>query len=413
MALIVQKFGGSSVRDVERMREVARRVIEERDAGNEVAVVVSAMGKTTDNLLAMAAEATADPPAREIDMLLSTGEQVSVAMLSMVIQSMGRPASSFTGIQAGFRTDRAHRRARITAVQADRIKRELEAGRVAVVAGFQGVSEEGDITTLGRGGSDTTAVALAAALKADRCDIYTDVDGVYTADPRVVPDASLNEVVTYDEMLELASLGAKVLHGRSVELAKNHRVPLRVLSSYSRHPGTMVVEEHKQMEKIVVSGIACNRNEIKISMVGVPDRPGVAASLFGRLGEAGISVNMIVQNLGSDGRNDISFTISKEDAAKGMELAEAAKAELGARAVQAERDVVIVSVVGVGMRSHSGVASRIFKAMAAAGINIEMISTSEISISCLLKESGADSAVRAIHAEFGLGSGTHITVPSR
>ncbi|MBI3735660.1 aspartate kinase [Candidatus Sumerlaeota bacterium] len=404
MALIVQKYGGSSVRDVERMREVAKRVIEEYDSGNQVVVAVSAMGKTTDNLLAMVAEITNDPPPREVDMLLATGEQISIALLSMVIISMGRKAISFTGPQVGIQTDASHRKARIKGIKGTRLKNALKEGYIAVVAGFQGETDTEEITTLGRGGSDTTAVALAAALKADRCDIFTDVEGVYTADPRIVPNARLLEKITYDEMLELASLGAKVLHSRSVELAKNFNVPLRVLSSFSRHPGTMVVEEQANMEDMVVSGIACSKNDAKLTLIGVPDKPGVAAGIFGRLGESNISVDMIIQNLGADGVNDISFTVSKEDLARAKDLTAAICKELGARSIEVEDNIAKVSVVGIGMKSHSGVAGRIFRAMAKQGINIKMIATSEISISCLIDTDKAEAAVKAIHEEFGLGT---------
>lgn len=413
MAIIVQKFGGSSVRDVERIREVAKRAIEEFDAGNKVVVAVSAMGKSTDNMLNMVAEFTQDPDAREIDMLLSTGEQVSIAMLAMMIQSLGRKAISFTGWQIGMKTEKAHRKARILEIDAKRMHEKLNDGYIIVVAGFQGVTDEGEITTLGRGGSDTTAVAVAAALKADRCDIFTDVEGVFTADPRIVPKATLLEKITYDEIIELASLGAKVLHGRSVELAKNYQVPLRVLSSFTRHPGTMIVEEHENMEGMVVSGVTSNKNEVKFSIIGVPDKPGQAASIFGRLGAAGISVDMIIQNVGSDGVNDISFTINREDLKKTRDLTDKLCAENGAKRVEVEEDIVKISVVGVGMRSHSGIAARMFKAMAAKGINIQMIATSEISISCLIDKTQGDEAVRAIHDEFGLGGQTEAIVHHR
>jgi len=362
------------------------------------------MGKTTDNLLSMVAEITDDPPAREVDMLLSTGEQISIAILAIMIQSLGRKAVSFTGPQVGIKTDKSHRKARIVEVSDKRMREAFDDGKIVIVAGFQGVSPDDEITTLGRGGSDTTAVALAAALKADRCDIFTDVEGVYTADPRVVPNAKLLEHITYDEMLELASLGAKVLHSRSVELAKNFKVPLRVLSSFSRHPGTLLVEEYENMEGMIVSGIASNRNEAKVTLVGVPDRPGIAASIFGHLGAANIAVDMIIQNQASDGLNDISFTVSTEDLKRTKDLSEILKAELSARAIKTKEKIAKISVVGVGMKSHSGVAGRIFKAIAAEKINIDMISTSEISISCLIDLEEADRAVKALHNEFGLGT---------
>lgn len=399
------------MRDAERIKEVAARVIEEADHGNQVVVAVSAMGKTTDNLLKMASEVSSSPPPREIDMLLATGEQISIAMLAMCIDAMGRPAISLTGPQVGIKTDGVHGRARITDVNGDRMRRALNEGKIIVVAGFQGTGTEGEITTLGRGGSDTTAVALAAALGADRCDIYTDVNGVYTADPRNVPDARLLDTITYDEMLELASLGAKVLHGRSVELAKKYRVPLRVLSSFTRHPGTLLVERYENMENFMVRALACDRNGAKLSLMGVPDRPGVAASIFEKLGEENISVDMIIQNLASNGRNDISFTVSKNDFSAAHKVSNSFIKEIGGEGVQTEENIAKISLVGVGMKSHSGVAARMFQAMAREGISIQMISTSEICISCLIRLQDADAAERAVHAEFGLGSDTRVVVP--
>jgi aspartate kinase len=404
LALVVQKFGGSSVADVERIRNVARIVLRERDAGNDVVVVVSAMGKTTDSLLHMAYQITPEPDPREIDMLISTGEQVSISMLALAIHSMGRDAISFTGPQVGILTDRAHRKAKIRHINDDRIRRELKAGKVVIVAGFQGITEDNEITTLGRGGSDTTAVALAAALKADICDIYTDVDGVYTADPRIVKNARKLRQISYDEMLELASLGAKVLHSRSVELAKNFNVPVQVRSSFEDVPGTMIVAEAKNMEDIVVSGVAHNRNEGKISILGVPDRPGIAAEIFVALGNANISVDTIVQNVGTDGHNDISFTVNREDFAEAMRVSEEVAKAIGARSVTGDQTVGKVSVVGVGMKSHAGVAASMFKALASAGVNIDMISTSEIKISCIIPEAQLEVAINAIHDQFGLAN---------
>lgn len=402
MAIIVQKFGGSSVADPDRIRNVARLAIREQDRGHQVVVVVSAMGKTTDNLLALAHQITDNPDPREIDMLISTGEQVTIAMLAIAIQSMGHSAISFTGPQVGIITDSAHRKAKIVRINDEKIRRELDAGRIVIVAGFQGMTGDNEVTTLGRGGSDTTAVALAAVLKADVCDIYTDVDGVYTADPRIVKNARKLERISYDEMLELASLGSKVLHSRSVEFGKNYNVPIHVRSSFVDVPGTMVVKEAKEMEDIVVSGVAYNRNEAKISIMGVPDRPGIAAELFGKLGAANVCVDMIIQNVGGEGLNDISFTVSKEDLTDALKVAEEAKAQMGAREVRSDKNIAKVSVVGVGMKSHSGVAATMFRALAKNGINIDMISTSEIKISCVIDEKDVDRAVQAIHEEFEL-----------
>lgn len=402
MALIVQKFGGSSVADVAKMKNVAGKVIAEKERGNQVVVVVSAMGKTTDNLLSMVAEVTDDPNPRELDMLLATGEQVSISMLAIVLQSMGHKTVSMTGPQVGILTDSVHGRARIRHINTEKLKQLLDDGHIVIVAGFQGASLEGQITTLGRGGSDTTAVALAAALQADRCDIYTDVDGVYTTDPRVVPNARKLNHISYDEMLELASLGAKVLHSRSVELAKHFSVPLQVLSSFTGNPGTMIVKEYPSMEDIVVSGVAFNRNESKISLIGVPDQPGMASRLFQALGEADIPVDIIVQNVGSQGRNDITFTTGRGDFKRAREVAEAFAREHSCERVEFEENVGKISVVGIGMKSHSGVAATMFGALAKAGINIEMISTSEIKISVIIDIDHIDQAVQAIHQEFAL-----------
>lgn len=402
MGLIVQKYGGSSVADTERMRAVAQRVIADADQGHSVVVVVSAMGKTTDKLLAMVAEVTDRPDPREVDMLLATGEQVSISMLTIVLHTMGRKAVSMTGPQVGIMTDSVHRKARIRHINTERINAALTEGNIVIVAGFQGSTTDGQITTLGRGGSDTTAVALAAALKADRCDIYTDVDGVYTTDPRVVPSARKMQNITYEEMLELASLGAKVLHSRSVELAMNFNVPLQVLSSFTHEPGTMVVKEFKHMEDIVVSGVAFNRNEAKISIIGVPDRPGIAATLFSELAKAQVSVDIIIQNVSSNGRNDITFTVNKEDFAGAKDQAERFGNEVGAQAVKTDEKIGKVSIVGVGMKSHSGVAALMFGALAKHNINIEMISTSEIKVSVVIAAEDVDRAVQAIHQAFEL-----------
>jgi aspartate kinase len=404
LALVVQKFGGSSVADVERIRNVARIALREKHAGNDVVVVVSAMGKTTDGLLHMAHQITPEPDPREIDMLISTGEQVSISMLALAIQAMGGKAISFTGPQVGIMTDRAHRKAKIRHINDDRIRRELDNGKVVIVAGFQGITEDNEITTLGRGGSDTTAVALAAALKADVCDIYTDVDGVYTADPRIVKKPRKLAQVSYDEMLELASLGAKVLHSRSVELGMNFSVPIQVRSSFEDIEGTMIVAEVKAMEDMVVRGVAHNRNEGKISILGVPDRPGIAAEVFVALGQSNIGVDTIVQNVGSDGHNDISFTVSREDYKEALMVAEATAKSIGAREVTSDLSIAKISVVGVGMKSHTGVAATMFKALAEAGVNIDMISTSEIKISCIISESDLEKAVQSVHEAFGLSA---------
>ncbi len=402
MALIVQKYGGSSVADPEKIRNVARRVADSaRD--HQVVVVVSAMGKTTDGLIALAHQITAAPDPRELDMLLATGEQVTIALLAMALHALGRPARSFTGPQVGLRTDTAHTRARITRIEAERVRQALEAGEIAVVAGFQGLSEDDEITTLGRGGSDLTAVALAAALKADVCEIYTDVDGVYTADPNVVPDARKLARVTYDEMLEMASLGAKVLQARSVEFAKKYGVPVHVRSTFKPDPGTLVTREDATMEQLVVTGVTHDRSQAKISLLRVPDRPGIAATVFGAVGERNIVVDMIVQNISRDGYTDLSFTVPRGDYQRAVAALEEAARKVGAQGVVHDERVAKVSIVGVGMRSHAGVAARMFSALAREGINIQMISTSEIAISCVIEDKYAELAVRALHDAFELG----------
>ncbi len=402
MALIVQKYGGSSVADPEKIRNVARRVADSaRD--HQVVVVVSAMGKTTDGLIALAHQITAAPDPRELDMLLATGEQVTIALLAMALHALGRPARSFTGPQVGLRTDTAHTRARITRIEAERVRQALEAGEIAVVAGFQGLSEDDEITTLGRGGSDLTAVALAAALKADVCEIYTDVDGVYTADPNVVPDARKLARVTYDEMLEMASLGAKVLQARSVEFAKKYGVPVHVRSTFKPDPGTLVTREDATMEQLVVTGVTHDRSQAKISLLRVPDRPGIAATVFGAVGERNIVVDMIVQNISRDGYTDLSFTVPRGDYQRAVAALEEAARKVGAQGVVHDERVAKVSIVGVGMRSHAGVAARMFSALAREGINIQMISTSEIAISCVIEDKYAELAVRALHDAFDLG----------
>ncbi|HEX30878.1 TPA: aspartate kinase [Candidatus Poribacteria bacterium] len=403
MGIIVQKYGGSSVADAEKIKHVANRIVRTKEQGHDVVVVVSAMGKTTDELIALAKSISPNPPEREMDMLLATGEQVSIALVAMAIHELGHEAISLTGPQVGIITDSSFSKARIRHVNTDRIMESLRQGKIVVVAGFQGVTMDGHITTLGRGGSDTTAVALAAALGASVCDIFTDVDGVYTADPRIVRDARRIDVISYEEMLELASLGAKVLHSRSVELARKFNVPLRVRSTFSDDEGTRVIGETKMMEDIVVSGVAADKNQAKISLIGVPDRPGVAAKVFQTLSANNINVDMIIQNASIEGITDMSFTVAETELHKAIEVVEGLKEELNFKGVVWDRNVAKVSAVGIGMRSHAGVAARMFKALADCGINIQMISTSEIKISCVIEKQFADQAVRAIHDAFELG----------
>jgi aspartate kinase len=403
VSLVVQKYGGSSVADADRIKAVARRVADTVRQGHRVVVVVSAMGKTTDALLGLAAQVTPAPDAREMDMLLATGEQVSIALLAMALMALGIPARSFTGPQVGIVTDGAHTRARIRRIEADRIGRALDEGRVAVVAGFQGMTEEEEITTLGRGGSDLTGVALAAALQAEVCEIYTDVDGVYTADPNIVPDARKLRRVSYDEMLEMASLGAKVLQSRSVEFAKRHGVSVHVRSTFKPDPGTLVTREDPGMEAAVVTGVTHDRGQAKVSILRVPDRPGIAARVFGAVAEQQIVVDMIVQNISRDGYTDISFTLARGDRARAVSVLEEAARQIGAQGVTSDERVAKISVVGVGMRSHAGVAARVFATLAKEGINIQMISTSEIAVSCVIEDKYTELAVRALHDAFELG----------
>src|SRR5262244_2167726 len=402
MAILVQKYGGSSVADAPKIMNVARRVAENAP-GNQMIVVVSAMGKTTDGLLTLARQISTTPDLREMDMLLSTGEQVTIALLCMALQSLGLKARSFTGPQVGMRTDHAHTQARITQIDADRVRRALDTGEIAVVAGFQGLSDEDEITTLGRGGSDLTAVALAAALKADVCEIYTDVDGVYTADPNIVPDARKLHRVAYDEMLELASLGAKVLQTRSVEFAKKYGVTVHVRSTFRPDPGTLVTREESGMEEVVVTGITHVRSQAKISLLRVPDRPGIAAQVFGAVAAKSVVVDMIVQNISRDGYTDISFTVPRGDHLRAQSALQEIGRTVGAEKVVHDERVAKVSIVGVGMRSHSGVAARMFGALSKEGINIQMISTSEIAVSCVIEDKYAELAVRALHDTFELG----------
>ena len=404
MALFVQKYGGSSVADPDRIRGVARRAVETVKAGHRVVVVVSAMGKTTDGLIRLAREVTETPSERELDVVLATGEQVSIALLAMAIEALGQPARSFTGPQAGIRTDAAHTRARILEIGADQLQRALDEGRVAVVAGFQGVSEGGELTTLGRGGSDLTAVALAAALRADVCEIYTDVDGVYTADPNVVPDARKLPRVSYDEMLEMASLGARVLQSRSVEFAKRYGVPVHVRSTFKADPGTLVTMEDPNMESVLVTSVTHDRGHAKVSILRVPDRPGIAAQIFGAVADHGMVVDMIVQNISRDGYTDISFTLPRTDRAKAVEVLSEVARRIDAAGVAHDDRVAKVSIVGTGMRSHSGVAARMFQTLSREGINIQMISTSEIAVSCVIEDKYTELAVRALHDTFELAT---------
>ncbi len=402
MALIVQKYGGSSVADVEKIKNVARRVVESA-GGNQLVVVVSAMGKTTDGLVNLATRISNSPDPREMDMLLATGEQITIALLAMALHGLGFKARSFTGPQVGMRTDTAHTKARITRINAERARAALDAGEIVVVAGFQGLSEADEITTLGRGGSDLTAVALAAALKADVCEIYTDVDGVYTADPNIVPDARKLPRIAYDEMLEMASLGAKVLQARSVEFAKKYGVPVHVRSTFKPVPGTLVTREERDMEELVVTGVTHDWSQAKISILRVPDRPGIAAQVFGAIAETNIVVDMIVQNISRDGYTDMSFTLPRSDYGRAVGALQDIGRKVGAQGVVHDERVAKVSIVGVGMRSHSGVASQMFAALAREGINIQMISTSEIAVSCVIEDKYAELAVRALHDTFALG----------
>ena len=400
--LIVQKYGGTSVGNVDRIRALADRVRRVRQTGSHVVVVVSAMAGETDRLLGLAREVAAEPVAREIDMLLATGEMVSIALVAMALQEVGCAARSFTGMQGGIVTDGTHTHARIRSITTTRLQRDLSAGVIPVVAGFQGISESDELTTLGRGGSDLTAVALAAALKADSCEIYTDVDGVYTADPNLVPQARRLDRVSYDEMLEMARLGAKVLQARAVEFAKAHDVPLRVKSSFAEGSGTLVTRPDQDMERVVVTGVTADSNQAKITLTRLPDRPGIAGNLFGRIAEAGIVVDMIIQNASEGGLTDISFTVARADAQQTLAIARQSLEDMGADSVTLESGIAKVSIVGVGMQSHAGVAARMFRALAAENINIVMISTSEIKISCVIDDKYAELAVRVLHAAFQL-----------
>ena len=402
MGLIVQKYGGTSVGDAERIKSVAERIVTTARAGNQVCVVVSAMGHSTDELVGLAAQVSDDPNPREMDMLLTAGERISMALLSMVISDLGYESISLTGSQAGIVTDTTHGRARIIEVKGDRVRQALSAKKIAIVAGFQGVSTEYDVTTLGRGGSDTTAVALAAALGADACEIYTDVDGVYTADPRIVPTARKLHAVSYEEMLELAASGAGVLMLRAVEYARNYGVVLHVRSSFGYEDGTWVTEEDERMERAIISGIAHDTSEAKVVIQNVPDTPGVAARVFRPLADEGINIDMIVQNVAADGRTDISFTMPTEDLRRARPVLDEIVVAVGAEGIATDPDIAKVSLIGAGMKSHPGVAADMFDAIADAGINIEIISTSSIRVSCVVRKFEVERAVRAVHDRFDL-----------
>jgi aspartate kinase len=405
MPILVQKYGGTSVGNVERIGAVADRIVRSCREGNQVAVVVSAMSGETNRLLALGREIADRPAAREMDVLLASGEQVTIALLSMALVQRGQPARSYLGSQVHIRTDDQHGRARIEEIHTERVEADLKQGIVPVIAGFQGIDESGNLTTLGRGGSDTTAVAVAAALQAQECQICTDVDGVYTADPRVVEDARRLPQITFEEMLELASLGSKVLAARSVEFAGKYRVPLRVLSTFDDGPGTLITVENKGMEQPVVSGIAHTADEAKITVSGVPDVPGIASRILGPVGRAPIEVDMIVQNTGADGLTDFTFTVKRDDYDRALEILEPVRQEIGARELSGDNKIAKISVVGVGMRSHAGVATRLFDALAVENINIQMISTSEIKISVVVAERYLELALRCVHGEFELGEG--------
>ncbi|MGA1794459.1 MAG: aspartate kinase [bacterium] len=401
--IIVQKYGGTSVGSIERIKAVAHRAVKTHSEGHRVLVVVSAMSGQTDHLVNLAYEITPQPNDRELDMLLATGEQVTIALLAMAIQHMGAPAISMTGFQANILTDMAHTKARIMDIPTDRLLREFEKGRIVIVAGFQGVTANGDITTLGRGGSDTSAVALAAALKAELCEIYTDVDGVFTTDPNIVPEARKIDRISYEEMLEMASLGAKVLQIRSVEFAMKYGVTIHVRSSFNDNPGTIVTKEEPVMEQVLVQGVTYSKNEAKLTVMGVPDRPGIAATIFNHLSEANIIVDMIIQNVSEQGLADISFTVLKNECEKALQVIKRLiKDPLDAREVQCDDKIAKVSIVGVGMKNHSGVAATMFDTLAREGINILMISTSEIAISCVIDSKYTELAVRSLHEAFEL-----------
>jgi len=405
MALVVQKFGGTSVRNTERIENVAKRVIETKKAGNRVVVVVSALGGATDDLVSLASQITDSPSEREMDMLLATGEQVSVALLAMAIHKRGHKAVSFTGPQVGILTSKSHTCARIEAINTDRIRKALRSGNIVIAAGFQGQTIDQEITTLGRGGSDLTAVALATALKASVCEIYTDVDGIYTADPRLIKDARKLDVISYDEMLEMAALGAQVMQARSIEVGKKYNIPIRVRSSLNRSKGTLIQKEVKSMEDVMVRGVALNNKEAKVTLFDVPDKPGVASQIFKTLADQNVNVDMIIQNKTATRKTDLSFTVYKHDIKKAVATMKKTMTKIGGGKLVCDENISKISVVGVGMRSHSGVASKMFGALARNKVNIEMISTSEIKISCVVASKSGQKALKAIHREFKLGKG--------
>lgn len=406
MSLLVQKYGGTSVGNIDKIQRVADQIEKSYRQGNRLVVVLSAMSGETDRLLRLAHETTLRPDDRELDVLLSSGERVTIALMAMTLKGRGIPARSFTGRQVGIVTDSTHTKARVARVMTDRVVEALREGTIPIVAGFQGINERSDVTTLGRGGSDLTAVALAAALKADRCVIFKDVAGVYTADPNIVPSARRLKKISYEEMLEMASLGAKVLQARSVEFAAKYGVAVEVKSTFQEGEGTLVTREDQDMEQAMVSGVTGDRNQAKITVVGVPDRPGIAAHLFGAVAAASILVDMIIQNVSQDSTTDISFTVPRSDLAKVRELVAKTVQEIGAKRVEVTENIAKVSLVGVGMRSHSGVASRMFETLSREGINIMMISTSEIKISCVIEEKYLELAIRSLHDEFRLGENT-------
>ncbi|MCH9742418.1 MAG: aspartate kinase [Proteobacteria bacterium] len=403
MALIVQKYGGTSIGTVERIQNVAHKIKKWREQGNELVIVVSAMSGETNRLIGLAQQITNHPNPRELDMILTTGEQVTIGLLAIALESIGVPAISFTGQQVGILTDQSFNKARIQSIDNKKIRAELDAGKVVVIAGFQGVDEQGNLTTLGRGGSDTTGVALAAALKADECQIYTDVDGVYTTDPRVVPKARRLSRISFDEMLEMASLGSKVLQIRSVEFASKYKVRLRVLSTFEENPqGTLICSEEELMENPVISGIAFSRDEAKLTVLGVPDRPGIAYAILKPISDANIEVDMIIQNQSVAGTTDFTFTVSRNDCDKALAILKTHATEMGAKEVLSDKGIVKVSLVGIGMRSHAGVAARMFEVLYNEGVNIEMISTTEIKISVVIREGELERAVQSLHAAFDL-----------
>jgi aspartate kinase len=404
MALVVQKFGGTSVGDIEKIRHVAGIAKASKDAGNQVVVVVSAMAGETNKLVDYCTSIMEQPDPREYDVVVSTGEQVTIGLLAMALKTMGQDAVSLLGSQVAIHTDDVHSKARIRKIEDSRIRDNLKNDRIVIIPGFQGIDAEGNITTLGRGGSDTSAVAVAAALKADVCEIYTDVDGIFTADPNVVVDARKITRISYDEMLEMASQGAKVLQIRSVEFAKKYSVPLHVRSTFTGAEGTWVTKEDKKMENVVVSGVTCDKNEAKLSILRVPDKPGIAAKIFGSIAQANINVDMIIQNISTDGFTDLTFTVPRTDLAQSLEIVRRVGKEIGAKDVLAEEKVAKIAVIGTGMRSHTGVASKMFKALAEEGINIMMISTSEIKVSCIIERKYSELAVRVLHDAFDLAT---------